>query len=47
MATHQRMMPLLCLLVRLRWQRDPDLWTVRCRDRHGRRALLRVHLTAT
>jgi len=47
MAAHQRMMPLLCLLVRLGWQRDPDLWTVRCRDGHGRRALLRVHLTAT
>ncbi|MGH3889925.1 MAG: hypothetical protein ACRDSZ_25730 [Pseudonocardiaceae bacterium] len=47
MAAHQRMMPLLCLLVRLGWQRDPDLWTVRCRDGHGRRARLRVRLTAT
>lgn len=47
MAARQRMMPLLCLLVRLGWQRDPDLWTVRCRDGQGRRARLRVHLTVT
>ena len=47
MAAHQRMMPLLRLLVRLGWQRDPDLWTVRCRDGQGRRARMRVHLTAT
>ncbi|MGH3930166.1 MAG: hypothetical protein ACRDTF_09340 [Pseudonocardiaceae bacterium] len=26
------------LLVRLGWQRDRDLWTVRYRDEHGRRA---------
>ena len=47
MAARQRKMPLLCLLIRLGWQRDPDLWTVRCRDGHGRRARLRVRLTAT
>ncbi len=47
MAARQRMMPLLCLLVRLGWQRDPELWTVRCRDGQGRRARLSVHLTAT
>lgn len=46
MARHQRTTPLLRLLVRLGWQRDPDLWTVRCRDQHGRRAQVQVHLTA-
>ncbi|MGH3851196.1 MAG: hypothetical protein ACRDRT_16150, partial [Pseudonocardiaceae bacterium] len=25
----------------------PDLWTVRCRDGHGRRARMRVHLSPT
>ncbi|MGH3865062.1 MAG: hypothetical protein ACRDQ4_02805 [Pseudonocardiaceae bacterium] len=44
MAAHRRTMPLLCLLVRLGWQRDPDLWTVRCRDGNGRRARIHVHL---
>ncbi|MDQ3989382.1 MAG: hypothetical protein M3291_09345, partial [Actinomycetota bacterium] len=29
----------------LGWQRDPELWTVRCHDRYGRRALVQVHLT--
>jgi len=46
MAKHQRMMPLLHLLARLGWQRDPELWTVRCRDGHGHQARLLVHLTA-
>ncbi|MGH3829347.1 MAG: hypothetical protein ACRDRS_02680 [Pseudonocardiaceae bacterium] len=45
MAAHQRTMPLLRLLARLGWQHDPDLRTVRCRDGHGRRARLRVHLS--
>jgi hypothetical protein len=44
MAAHQRTMPLLCLLARLGWQRDPDLWTVRRRDGNGHRARIRVHL---
>jgi len=44
-ARHQRRTPLLQLLIRLGWQRDPALWTVRCRDRYGRRAQLQVHLT--
>ena len=44
-ARHQRRTPLLQLLIRLGWQRDPELWTVRCRDRYGRRAQLQVHLT--
>ena len=32
-------------LIRLGWQRDPELWTVRCHDRYGRRAQVQVHLT--
>jgi hypothetical protein len=47
MAAHQRTMPLLCLLARLGWQRDLDLWTVRCRDGNGHRARIRVHLAPT
>ena len=46
-ARHQRTTPLLRLLARLGWQRDPDLWTVRCSDQYGRRAQVQVHLTAT
>jgi len=46
-ARHQRTTPLLRLLARLGWQRDPDLWTVRCRDQYGRRAQVQVHLTET
>lgn len=46
MSRHQRGTPLSRLLRRLRWQRDPDLWTVPCRDDHGRRARLAVHLTS-
>ncbi len=44
-ARHQRRTPLLQLLIRLGWQRDPELWTVRCHDRYGRRAQVHVHLT--
>jgi hypothetical protein len=44
MARHARTNPLLNLLARLGWQRNPDLWTVRCRDQRGRRAQLTVHL---
>ncbi len=44
---HQRTTPLLRLLARLSGQRDPDLWTVRCRDQYGRRAQVQVHLTET
>jgi len=29
---HQRITPLPRLLTRLVWQRDPNLWTVRCRN---------------
>lgn len=45
MGKHQRATPVIRLLARLGWQRDPDLWTVRCRDRHGRRARLHIRLT--
>jgi hypothetical protein len=34
--------PLLTLLARLGWQRDPRAWTVRCRDERGRRGHVRV-----
>lgn len=44
MASHRRTTPLLRLLVRLGWQRDRDLWTVRYRDEHGRQARMLVHL---
>ncbi|MGH3826107.1 MAG: hypothetical protein ACRDQX_02880 [Pseudonocardiaceae bacterium] len=47
MAAHPRTMPLLRLLARLGWQPDPDLWTVRCRDGHGRRARMQVYLSST
>lgn len=46
MAQRHRKTPLLRLLGRLGWQRDPDLWTVHCRDGHGRRARILVHLGA-
>lgn len=46
-ARHQRTTPLLRLLARLGWQRNPNLWTVRCRDLYGRRAQVQVHLTET
>ncbi|HKR50512.1 MAG TPA: hypothetical protein VJT72_13240 [Pseudonocardiaceae bacterium] len=39
--------PLLRLLGRLGWQRDPDLWTVHCHDGYERRARILVHLSAT
>jgi len=45
MGKHQRATPVIRLLARLGWQRDPNLWAVRCRDGRGRRARLRVHLT--
>ena len=45
-AKHQGRTPLLRVLARLGWQRDPDLWTVPCRDQRGRRARLIVALSA-
>jgi len=45
-AKHHRTTPLLRLLGRLGWQRDPELWTVHCRDGHGHRARILVHFSA-
>ncbi|MGH3866865.1 MAG: hypothetical protein ACRDQ4_12135 [Pseudonocardiaceae bacterium] len=39
---HHRGTPLIRLLARLGWQRDPDGWTVPCRDLDGRRARLLI-----
>ncbi|GAA5110083.1 hypothetical protein [Haloechinothrix salitolerans] len=47
MRDTQRAMPVLRLLARLRWQRDPTAWTVRCRDGNGERAVLRIQLAET
>jgi hypothetical protein len=44
---HHRGTPLIRLLARLGWQRDPDGWTVPCRDLDGRRARLLVRLAPT
>lgn len=44
MSGQRRSTPLTRLLARLGWQRDPDLWTVPCRDGHGRRARLLIRL---
>ena len=46
MAKRHSTAPLLRLLGRLGWQRDPDLWTVHCRDGHGRWARILVHFSA-
>jgi hypothetical protein len=45
-AKRHRTTPLLYLLGRLGWQRDPNLWTVHCRDGYGRKARILVHLSA-
>lgn len=47
MRDTQRATPVLRLLARLRWQRDPTAWTVRCRDGNGDRAVLRIQLAET
>lgn len=47
MNVRHRTLPLIRLLARLGWQRDPDGWTVPCRDGHGHRARLRIALTET
>jgi hypothetical protein len=44
---HHRGTPLIRLLVRLGWQRDPANWTVPCRDLDGRRARLLIRLAPT
>lgn len=45
MEKRHRTCPLLRLLARIGWQRDPDTWTVPCRDGRGHRARLHVRLT--
>ncbi len=45
--TRGRSVPLVVLLARLTWQRDPEVWTVHCRDGRGRRTTLRIGLTTT
>jgi hypothetical protein len=45
-STRARASLFVGLLTRLGLRRDPDLWTVRCRDERGRRAHLQVRLTA-
>jgi hypothetical protein len=42
---HRRSTPLIRLLARLGWQRDPDGWSVPCRDVDGRRARLLIGLS--
>jgi hypothetical protein len=42
---HQRGTPLVRLLARLSWQRDPERWTVPCQDAGGRRARLLIQLS--
>jgi hypothetical protein len=44
-SRHRRSTPLIRLLVRLGWQRDPELWTVPCRDLDGREAQLLIRLS--
>jgi hypothetical protein len=41
---HQRGTPLDRLLARLGWQREPEGWTVPCRDHEGHRARLLIRL---
>lgn len=44
MRKHGRATSLIRLLAQFGWQRDQELWTVLCRDGHGRRAHLHIHL---
>jgi hypothetical protein len=37
----------VALLARLTWQRDPEVWTVHCRDGRGRWTTLRIGPTTT
>lgn len=45
--TGGRSVPLVTLLARLTWKRDPEVWTVHCRDGWGRRTTLQIGLTTT
>lgn len=47
MGDGQRRTPVIRLLARLGWQRDPDQWTVQCRDERGEGAFLDIHLADT
>lgn len=47
MTRHRKGHVVLRLLIRMGWQHDPASWTVRCRDRDGRRARLAIHVAAT
>lgn len=42
---HRRSTPLIQLLARLGWQRDPATWTVPCRDLDGHRTHLLIRLS--
>lgn len=42
MARHRRTASLLQLLARLGWEREPDRWTVQCRDEDGRKGVVTV-----
>ena len=44
-SRHRRSTPLIRLLARLGWQRDPEVWTVPCRDVDGSRARLLIRLS--
>ena len=46
-SRHRRNTPLIRLLARLGWQRDPAAWTVPCRDVDGRRARLLIRLSSS
>lgn len=47
MGRHRRHCPLIRLLARLGWQRDPDLWSVPCRDIAQRRSRIAVRLSSS
>jgi hypothetical protein len=44
MCQRHRRVPLLSILGRLGWARDPDAWTTACRDGRGRRSTVVVRL---
>ncbi|MCC8245050.1 hypothetical protein [Saccharothrix luteola] len=47
MSRHRQGRAVLSLLIRMGWQHDPASWTVRCKDRNGRRARLAIHVATT
>lgn len=44
MSCRHRRTPLLSILARLKWRRDPNSWTTRCWNGQGRRSTLQVTL---